>query len=385
MAAAVDEPIGSAFEPDEPGTPQRVVRRLGQLLGLLFLIGPVVDLAQGSGPDDPARLAAVWVLVGAFVALYLALLPPARPLLRHGPPAIFGALVLLGATASAALLVGAPSSFVALYVYVVAAAGILLPPRVAVGVVAVIAAAVAGGLAAAGAGEATIASLALTIVAVGFMMAAFRQKIAANHELLEAREERARLAVAEERLRIARDLHDLLGHSLSLVALKGQLASKLLDPDPERARAELEEIQQVARQALTEVREAVQGYRRLALEEAVDGARAALAAAGIDCRVDAATVELPSEVEDVVAWAVREATTNVVRHSGARACAIRLQAAAGRVELAVEDDGRAGAPAGGGTGLRGLAERAERLRGSLEAGARPGGGFRLRLTVPLPA
>ncbi len=216
------------------------------------------------------------------------------------------------------------------------------------------------------------------------MMAAFGRQAQANRELRAAREELARAAVDEERLRIARDLHDLLGHTLSVIALKSELAAKLVERDPARARAELADVQEVTRQALGEVREAVQGYRRLGLAEAVDGARAALSAAGIDCRFDIAAAPLPDEVENVLAWAVREATTNVVRHSNARACVIRVQAEADRVELAVDDDGSMARAAGRGAGLTGLAERAERLQGTLEAGARPEGGFRLRLTVPLP-
>jgi two-component system sensor histidine kinase DesK len=143
-------------------------------------------------------------------------------------------------------------------------------------------------------------------------------------------------------------------------------------------------VHAVSRSELAEVRETVQGYRRLALGEAIDGARSALAAAGIGCELHEPGVELPPEVEGVLAWTVREGATNVVRHSGARSCAIRIRAEDGVAAVEVEDDGRsaAAAPAGG-SGLAGLAERAERLRGRLEAGAKPGGGFHLRVTVPL--
>jgi two-component system, NarL family, sensor histidine kinase DesK len=144
-------------------------------------------------------------------------------------------------------------------------------------------------------------------------------------------------------------------------------------------------VQEVTRHALAEVREAVHGYRRLALTDAVDGARTALAAAGIDCRVEGGAGTLPDEVEDVLAWAVREATTNVVRHSDARTCSITLQSTDGAVELEVADDGSTRPAGDGGAGLRGLAERAEKLRGTLEVGARRAGGFRVKLTVPLPA
>ena len=191
------------------------------------------------------------------------------------------------------------------------------------------------------------------------MMVAFGSKIRANREL-ERRVRLARLAVTEERLRISRDVHDLLGHSLSVVALKSELAGRLIESDPGRARSELDDVQRVTRQALADVRAAVHGYRQLALSEAVGSARAALQAAGIDCRVERSEPVLSTEVESVLAWAVREATTNVVRHSNARVCEISVRADGDRVELAVDDDGSAEEPREGqGSGLNGLAERAE--------------------------
>jgi two-component system sensor histidine kinase DesK len=193
------------------------------------------------------------------------------------------------------------------------------------------------------------------------------------------------LATVAERERIARDLHDLLGHSLSVIALKSELAGKLVARDAARAGAELEDIQAVTREALAEVRGAVQGYRRLALADALEGAQAALLAAGIDCELSEPDRPLPAEVDAVLAWAVREGTTNVIRHSAAHHCAIRVRAERDRAALEIEDDGRA-APSNvrRGSGLDGLRERARRVRGELEAGARAeGGGFLLRLTVPL--
>jgi two-component system sensor histidine kinase DesK len=192
------------------------------------------------------------------------------------------------------------------------------------------------------------------------------------------------MAVAEERLRIAGDLHDLLGHTLSVITLKSELAGRMVESDPPRAEAELEDIQRVSRQALAEVREAVQGYRRMAIADALDGARAALATAGIACRVENSIDGLDADVEDVLAWTVREATTNVLRHSRARECAITLTRGPGGVVLRVDDDGAAvaGAPEAS-AGLAGIAQRADRLHGSLEAGPRPGGGFGLRLVLPL--
>jgi two-component system sensor histidine kinase DesK len=356
--------------------------RAGQLLGLLFLIGPLSDLADAS--ISPARVASIMVAFAAFVALYLALLPPATPIARQGQRAVLGGLVVLAATAVLPLALGAPRSFAVLFVYVIAAVGILLPPQAALPVIGITAAVVGTGLVVAGSDSSTVAAYTLTVLAVGAVMAALGGTMRANRELRAARDELARTAVSEERLRIARDVHDLLGHSLSLIALKSELATKLVDRDPRRAKAELAEVQSVTRQALREVREAVQGYRRRSVADALVGARATLAAAGIECRVDSRASELPAEVESVLAWAVREASTNVVRHSGAHTCAITLARNVSAVSLQVDDDGVADhTGSADGTGLAGLAERARLLHGNLEAGALPKGGFRLRLTLPL--
>jgi two-component system sensor histidine kinase DesK len=360
----------------------RVRARLGVVLGLLFLAAPVSDLLG----RDLGRAHVVAILLGLalFVALYVSLLPPAAWLGRLGPAAIPIALGLLPTIAGVLLLGGAPASFVALFVYFVAAAGLLLPARAALAIIAATTVAVAIAAAARGDASAAIAWIALTIVSIGVMMTAFGRISRANRELRDAREELAQLAVSEERLRIARDVHDLLGHSLSVVALKSELAAKLVRAEPERAEAELEDIQTVSRQALGEVREAVQGYRRLALADALAGARAALSAAGIDCQLADTEVKLPAEVDAVLAWAVREGTTNVIRHSHARHCAIRVQSDGERAALEIEDDGSAVSRAPrAGSGLAGLRERVQRVRGELDADARPGGGFRLSLTVPL--
>jgi len=357
--------------------------RAGQLLGLLFLIGPFHDLGQASLPA--VRLAGVVAALAVFVSLYLALLPPISPIARRGQPATLAGLAALAVSAGLALALGAPGSFAALFIYFVAAAGIVLPVRGAIATIAVTAAAVGGGLAATGSDSSVVWAHVLTILAIGAVMGSLGRHARTISELRAARHELARLAVAEERLRIARDLHDLLGHTLSVIALKSELAAKLVADEPQRAHDELGDVQRVARQALTEVREAVHGYRRLAFSDAVAGARAALSAAGIDVRVQGSAEHLPDEVESVLAWAVREATTNVVRHSGASACAITVAAEGDAVALQVEDDGRSQPASAGGAGLAGLAERARRLHGTLEAGARPEGGFRLRLSVPLRA
>jgi two-component system sensor histidine kinase DesK len=208
-------------------------------------------------------------------------------------------------------------------------------------------------------------------------------------ELHEARQEIARLAVSEERLRFARDLHDLLGHSLSSITLKSELAGRLLTDDRERPRAakEVRDIQAIARGALREVREAVSGYRQPTLSEELAGAREMLEAAGMECRVEDGAGPLPKVAEAVLAWTVREGVTNVIRHSRARRCEIRLTRGKGNVRAEVTDDGRGLAHVGngaGGNGLSGLAERVKESGGYFAAGPISGRrGFRLRVDLPL--
>src|SRR5262249_39615939 len=151
-----------------------------------------------------------------------------------------------------------------------------------------------------GESRSAVAATVLTIVALGVLMTAFGRIARANRELRATRKQLARMAVFEERLRISRDLHDLLGHSLSVIALKSELARKLVELKPERAAAELDDIQSVSRTALSEVRDAVQGYRQLGLAEALDNARTALTAAGIDCDLTDPDVSFPADVDAVL-------------------------------------------------------------------------------------
>ena len=187
---------------------------------------------------------------------------------------------------------------------------------------------------------------------------------------------------------VARDLHDLLGHSLSLIALKSELARRLTDRDPARARAEMADIEATARRALAEVRDAVSGYRQVSCGSALAEARAALSAAGISLAAPRSLPTLPGAVDAVLGWVVREATTNVLRHSGARTVTVTVGTDDDGAALTVTDDGR-GVGGGGaspaGAGLSGLRERLAALGGRLDAGPAPGGGFRLCARVPVAA
>ena len=243
----------------------------------------------------------------------------------------------------------------------------------------------------------------LPVLLVGFAMIGFRMQLQLTHELAEARETVAKLAANEERLRLARDMHDLTGQSLSMITLKSELAAKRLSklpPSPEldTVLGDLGDIGRVSRQTLHDIREAVSGYRRPTLAIEAITARNVLEAAGIrlddDPGLTLRSGTFDADAEAVLAWCLREAVTNVIRHSGARACRIRLIPGDQELSLEVSDDGRgpggqdAGAPHG--AGLRGMSERLSNAGGRLSLGAADPGpgnrqsqGFKLTATVPV--
>ncbi|MET8582965.1 histidine kinase [Streptomyces collinus] len=201
-------------------------------------------------------------------------------------------------------------------------------------------------------------------------------------EAERAREIEARLAVAEERLRFGRDLHDVLGRNLSVISLKSELAVQLARRGRPEAVEQMIEVQRIAQQSQREVRDVVRGYREADLGVELAGAQGVLSAAGIACEVRADTAGLPARVQSALGWVVREAATNVLRHGDAGRCSVELAVREGRVVLAVENDGAAEPAVGGGSGLAGLRERLTAVAGTLEAG--PVGGDRFRLVAEVP-
>jgi two-component system sensor histidine kinase DesK len=202
-----------------------------------------------------------------------------------------------------------------------------------------------------------------------------------------SQEEVRRLAAIAERERIGRDLHDLLGHTLSLVAIKGELAGKLVRRDPTAAEREIADVTQIAREALAQVRTAVTGMRAAALAGELASARTLLESSGVEfaCRQDAA--ELPAPIETALAMIVREAATNIQRHAGATRATVEISsdASAGQataVALRVSDNGRGGI-VGCGNGLAGIGERVRALGGTLEIDSPPGAGTVLRARLPV--
>ncbi|MEU9994787.1 histidine kinase [Streptomyces sp. NPDC050848] len=205
-------------------------------------------------------------------------------------------------------------------------------------------------------------------------------------ELERSRDLKARLAVAEERLRFGRDLHDVMGRNLSVIALKSELAVQLARRERPEAVDQMIEVQRIAQESQREVRDVVRGYREADLRVELEGARGVLGAAGIDCAIDPVPVELPAGVQSVLGWVVRETTTNVLRHGDARTCAISLREKGGSVLLTVRNDGvREGAVMERGSGLAGLRERLAAVDGTLEAGPDGNGTFQVTALVPVPA
>ena len=209
----------------------------------------------------------------------------------------------------------------------------------------------------------------------------FAERNRMNRKLRTANEEIEQLAKVAERERIARDLHDVLGHTLSVITLKSELAGKLIERDPQRARKEMGEVEQISRQALSDVRDAIRGYRSQGLVAELAYAKATLETAGLTVQCDAATtVTLPAVQESVLSLAVREAVTNVVRHAQAHTCRMRLEQQNGSCRLEIQDDGL-GSSNIEGNGLRGMRERVEMLGGTLDRSTEAG--TKLTITLPL--
>lgn len=363
--------------------------RLFSVVWLFFLIFPITGLLH----PQPAVGQLLIVLSGmvVIVALYLRLmLHRPFPDVALAPLARWQPLALLALLLACVLVLTLTESadWYWFFTYTGVAAGVALPARRAAGTtigLIVIAAGVGGFL-----DWLQIGRMVVLIAAGGFGMIGVGHLIRTIRALRAARAEIARLAVAEERLRFARDLHDLLGHSLSTIAIKTALAHHLLPDAPERAMHELDDVQTVTQEALKEVRDAVTGYRQPTLATELANAREILAAAGIVCQCDDAAGTLSPAVESALAWTVREGVTNVVRHSRARHVTISIRQEHGTVRADIRDDGGEGSRetptpphSDSGSGLRGLAERAAAAGGWLEVQPCLAGGFHLAVTLPL--
>ncbi|ROS31012.1 two-component system sensor histidine kinase DesK [Cellulomonas sp. PhB150] len=223
----------------------------------------------------------------------------------------------------------------------------------------------------------TIDDLVISVILASVAVFGFTQLVMRNRQLQLARDEVAVLAVERERERIARDMHDVLGHSLTVISVKAELAAKLFDVDPARSRTEMLEVQNLARTALADVRGMVTATRAVTLSGELAGARQAFDSAAIEAVVPGTIDEVPEELRVLFAWAIREGTTNVLRHSAASHVQITMTANT----LTVDDDGTGPAADERGNGLHGLVERARAAGARVEVSTSPLGGFRLLVTT----
>jgi two-component system sensor histidine kinase DesK len=245
-------------------------------------------------------------------------------------------------------------------VYIAVSSVMLFPIRVALGLVLANAAGVVL-LGATVPGWDSGIGLAFSVCAASLAIFGIQQMMLRNIALVSAQEENAELAVENERTRFARDLHDILGHSLTVITVKAELAQRLLDAEPERARAELADLERLSRDALSDVRRAVEGYRELSLPVELAHARMALAAAEIEAELPNSVDDVPSDRRELFAWAIREGVTNVIRHSHATRCSVVLHP--DRIDI--RDNGVGPTGEGGGHGLTGLRERASAMNGTV--------------------
>lgn len=368
--------------------------RLYAYFWLVCLLFPILTLIQTPPKGLHLLIAASGLII--FTAAYFWVMWP-HPLNDRGRARyrLRSSLSLLIALTCLALLLSIMygSSFLWLFIGVSAIAGITLPFRsAAISVFALTLLTLGVSVGIHGSVASTdwlqIVPLVLLVRGLGLDMIGFIRLSDALRELHQARQELAHQVVTEERLRMARDLHDLLGHTLSLITLKSELAGRLLEKDPFTARQEIREVERVARQALHEVREAVSGYRQQTLRGELEGARQILEAAGIACSIEYDAGVLPPGVDIVLGWVVREGVTNVIRHSRAQHCLIQVTSTNENARVEVSNDGypRENREANQtGSGLSGLAERVAKLGGHMEAGPQSIAGvpsFQLRVDIP---
>jgi two-component system sensor histidine kinase DesK len=367
--------------PDDPaGPPTRAGRIAGFVMSTMFLVYLVSPIDQAFKAPHPtatrvAVVATVIVYCCIYASVYMAFSMRRTWFDRRVRIAGVAAMFACGITLAALL---GPDNLMFL-TYAISASLMQLPPMVGLLLgLGTTTALLIGTEIAQGAPDWNAASI---LVVLTIAMFGTRQVILSNAELRAARDEIATLAVAEERSRMARDLHDVLGHSLTTITVKAGLARRILESsgDDQRAIAELRDVETLSRTALGEVRSTVSGYRKASLAAELVGARVALQAAEIAADLPHAVDNVPADLQEPFAYVLREGVTNVIRHSNAHRCEVRL----GESWIEVRDDGTPAGTCGSGNGLSGLKERLAKVGGSLSAGPAEAGGFMVRASVPV--
>ncbi|MFE6997470.1 sensor histidine kinase [Microbacterium sp. NPDC057659] len=337
---------------------------------ILFFLLPMI---QG----EPAPTAVLWtVALLVFIVLFLASAPIAMAMPARWRWAPATALLLLSTVFALEL----DSGFTGLWAYVAVSYAIsLMRPRESLLIVIGLAVAAFGLALWKPLGDLPAWAMPLIILSTGVLMVAFARNIATVRLLHATRNELAAVAVEEERNRVGRDMHDILGHSLSAIAVKADLAAALSERDPQAAAREIREVQTLARSTLGDMRAVVSGYRQVRVASELASLRTLLPASGLTAHLPSTTDEVPEQNRELFGWVLREAATNVIRHAQARQCWVTLTPH----RITVEDDGvgPVSEDSGAGTGLRGLAERVQDAGGALRVGRSRRGGFLLEVTA----
>lgn len=377
MTIVAEQRKRSGWEwPEEPAGPPatrswRIRGTVVTSVFLIYLVSPISQVFDGPHPWGVRVLDIVLVLVyaGVYVAVF-ARSPWYSRRIR------IGAVVVMSTCGITLAVLLGPDDLVYM-TYAISAALVQLPPMsgllLGTGVTAAL---LIGTAVEKGSPDWLNASI---LVVLTIALFGTRQVVLQNAELRAARDEIATLAIAEERARMARDLHDVLGHSLTTITVKAGLARRILESssDAQQAIAELRDVERLSRTALSEVRSTVSGYRRASLPAELVGARVALQAAEIAADLPHAVDNVPASLQEPFAYVLREGVTNVIRHSNARHCEVRL----GESWIEIRDDGTVAGSPGAGHGLAGLKERLAKVGGSLSAGPAPSGGFVVRASV----
>lgn len=373
---------GSPGEDDDLVANARLMRRLqggwrGAFVGI-WLVYLLPTLQEAWQAPDPVWRVVGTVAVLGFCLLYVGVFISIRRfrtnLLAKPFKAWSWGVLGLGVSLVLLALPAAGESVLAMCIYLAVMTMFLLPPTPAAALVVLNAATVAL-LSNIVPGWDQTDMLSFQILIAGLAIWGIIQLLERNNQLAQAREEITSLAVSQERLRFSRDLHDILGHSLTVITLKAELAGRLVQVDPNRAEHEIAEVEQLARTALADVRATAAGYRNLSLAAELASARTVLDTAGIEAQLAGAVDDVPAERLELFGWAVREGVTNVVRHSGARHCWVTVDP----LQVEITDDGTGPGRSVAGNGLAGLRERAEAAGAKVLIGDTDQGGFRLRV------
>lgn len=346
---------------------------VGAVISLFWVYSTLPSVL--ASPEWPGRVAGVALIAGFSVAFLVA--PPiAWTVSTRGRALICAGMLALSLT----LLPWLGRGVTGLWTYVGVVAGLcLFSWWLTLGIIgALTLVALALRLDASPGTESTVV-VPVIIFSISLMMATFARTIATVNQLHVTRAELEVLTAERERSRVARDIHDILGHSLTVITVKSELAGRVLTADPARARAEIADVESLARGALADLRATVSGFRATTASGALAAARGALSAAGISADLPSSTDAVLSQHRELTGWVIREGVTNVIRHSGASHCRIRLTPCT--VDVADDGVGPQDGTASS-TGLAGLRERVEAAGGRISIGTSDLGGFRLAATLP---